>query len=144
MNIAGKDIPGVGFGVLALITLIAAYYFGSRTGKSNLVAGGSDQLAKDISKEDLSYDISQYKILADRAYTCLYGITEDEKGLYSVFSRMRNNSDVLQLIQSFGKRSGGFDFWAKSLTEWLASDLNNTEIEKVNDILKRNNITYQF
>lgn len=145
MKIAGKGIDGMTFGIFGFIVLLVAYYFGTRTGKSKAGAAAGDTLAKDISKSDLTYDLSQYVIMADRVYTCIAGVTEDEEGLYVVFARMRNNSDILQLIKAFGKRSGGFEFWyEKSLTEWMSSDLNNVEIEKVNDILKRNNVTYQF
>jgi len=59
-----------------------------------------------------------------------------------MFGKLRTNSDVLQLIKSFGER-GDF-IYKEGLTKWLASELNETEIAKVNDILKRNNITYQF
>ena len=145
MNIAGKNINVTTFGILGFIVLLVAYYIGSRTGKAKTTAADIDAMTKDINSSDLTFDISQYVSLADRVYICVYGITEDEEGLYVVFAKMRTNSDVLQLIKSFGKRSGGFDFWyEKSLSEWLASDLNNVEIAKINDILKRNNITFQF
>jgi hypothetical protein len=145
MKVAGKNIDVTTFGIFGAIVLVIAYYIGSRTGKAKATASMADQLAKDIRKEDLTYDLSQYSTLADRVFMCVYDITEDEEGLYVVFGKMRNNSDVMQLISSFGKRGGGFDFWFdKTLPEWLASDLNNVEIGKINDILKSNSITYQF
>jgi hypothetical protein len=145
MKVAGKNIDVTTFGIFGAIVLVIAYYIGSRTGKAKATASVADQLAKDIKKEDLTYDLTQYSTLADRVFMCVYGVTEDEEGLYVVFGRMRNNSDVMQLISSFGKRSGGFEFWIdKTLPEWLASDLNNVEIGKINEILKRNGINYQF
>jgi hypothetical protein len=145
MKIAGKEVNVLGIGIFAFVVLLVAYYIGSRTGKAKTTASEIDTLVKDIKTDELTYDLSQYVNFADRVYICVYGVTEDEEGLYVVFGRMRTDSDVLQLIKAFGKRSGGFDFWYdKTLSEWLASDLNNVEIAKINDILKRNNITFQF
>ena len=145
MKIAGKSIEGMTFGIFGFIVLLVAYYFGSRTGKSKAMAAAGDTLAKDITKSDLTYDLSQYVIMADRCYDAMYDIGTDEEALYIVFAKMRTNSDLLQLIKAFGSRGNiVFQGGAKNLAEWIASDLNNVEIEKVNDILKRNNITYQF
>lgn len=145
MKIGNQNIDPATLGIFGFLVLVVAYYFGSRTGKAKAAAADLDALAKDIKTEELTYDVSNYADFADRAYIAVYGVTEDEEALYVLFGKMRNNSDVFQLIKSFGKRSGGFDFWAdKTLAEWLASDLNNAEIGKINDILKRNNITFQF
>jgi len=142
MKVAGRGIDGMTFGIFGFIVLLVAYYFGTRTGKSKAVAAAGDQLAKDISKTDLTYDLSQYTIFADRAYDAMYDFGTDEEALYVMFGKLRTNSDVLQLIKAFGVR-GDF-IYKEGLTKWLSSELNNIEIEKVNDILKRNNITYQF
>ena len=133
------------FGIFAFVVLLVAYYFGSRTGKTKAAAANGDTLAKDISKSDLTYDLSQYVIFADRCWDAVYDIGTDEEALYDVFTKMRSNSDFLQLIKAFGSRGNiVFQGGEKTLAEWMSSDLNNVEIEKVNDILKRNNITYQF
>lgn len=133
------------FGIFAFIVLLVSYYFGTRTGKSKAGAAAGDTLAKDISKSDLTYDLSQYVMMADRCYDAVYDIGTDEEALYSVFSKIRSNSDLLQLIKAFGNRGNiVFQGGEKTLAEWMASDLNNVEIEKVNDILARNGVTYKF
>lgn len=145
MKIAGKNIDPTTLGLFGFLVLIVAYYFGSRTGKAKAVAADGDQIAKDITVSDLTYDLSQYQIFADRCYDAMYDLGTDEEALYVVFGKMRNNSDVLKLIQVFGQRGNIiFQGGAKSLAEWLSSDLTNGELDKVNEILKRNNITLQF
>ena len=145
MKIAGKSIEGMTFGIFAFVVLLVSYYFGTRTGKSKAAAAAGDILTKEITKSELTYDLPQYSIMADRCFDAVYDLGTDEEALYLVFGKLRNNSDMLQLIKSFGSRGNiVFQGGAKNLNEWISSDLNNVEIEKVNDILKRNNITYQF
>ncbi len=144
MKIAGKSIEGMTFGIFGFIVLLVAYYLGSRTGKAKVKAAASDQLANDIEKTALTYDLSEYNIFAERAFMAVYDIGTDEEALYVLFGKMRTNADLLQLIAAFGKRGNFMQGGAKTLGEWIYSDLNNAEVEKVNEILQRNNITYQF
>jgi hypothetical protein len=144
MKLAGKNINIVTFGILGFLVLLISYYFGSRTGKAKSTAIEVDTLAKDIKGNELTYDLSEYNSLADRAFIAVYDIGSDEEALYVILAKMRNNSDIYQLIKTFGSRGGFFQGGSKTLSEWIASDLNNVEIEKVNEILKRNGITFQF
>lgn len=145
MIVAGKNIQGLSFGIFGAFVLVVAYYIGSRTGKSKAVAGETDQLNKDISKNELTYDLSQYNIMADRLYDAMYDIGTDEEAVYTIMARLRNDSDLLQLIRAFGSRGNIiFQGGEKTLAGWLSSDLTNPELGKVNDILKRNGINYQF
>jgi len=59
--------------------------------------------------------------------------------------KMRNKSDVLQLITTFGYRSLlPFNLGGGTLPEWIYTSLSGKEIAEINDIMYRNNITYQF
>ena len=144
MKLAGLDVPGTSFGILGFFVLIAAYYLGSRTGKSKAATASVDELTKGISKSELTYEENQYGLWADRIYDITSGIWNDEETLYAIFAKMRNNSDLMQLIKTFGSRGGFIHGGSFTLQEWLWSDLTKVEVAKVNDILQRNNITYQF
>lgn len=145
MKIAGKNIDPTTLGIFGFIVLVVAYYFGSRTGKATATASVVDALNADINSGDLTFELSNYNDFADRAFTALNGVLTDEESLYVLFGKMRTNSDVLQLIKSYGKRAISWEFWApKTLAEGMASEMNNVEIAKVNDVLSRNNITFQF
>lgn len=131
-------------GVLALVVLAVAYFFGSRTGKANAAATTADQLSKEIDKNYLSYDLSQYETFAERLYIAVSDPGTDEDAVYNVFTAMRNKSDVLQLIKQFGRRDIIAGIENYTLPEWISSDLSTAEIEKVNQILERNGIDYKF
>ncbi len=139
MKIYGKEIPGLEIGIFALVVLSLAYFLGSRTGKAAAVSVGD----KDIKAGSLSYDLSQYKVLADRILEAVEGYGSDEEAIYTVFRKMRTTSDVLQLSKSFGSR-GAWYSGKSSLAAWLAGDLNNAEIAEVNKILASNFIAFQF
>lgn len=143
MKIYGKEIPGLEIGIFALVTLALAYFLGSRTGKAAAKGTDASQLDRDIQAGRLTYDLSQYKVLADRIFEALSGAGSDEEAIFTVFRKMRTNSDVLQLIKTFGTR-GSWLTGRDTLAAWLSSDLSNEEIKKLNEILTINYITFQF
>ena len=145
MKIAGKEISTTTFGIFAAVVLVIAYYIGSRTGKSKAKAGAGDQLAKDITGSELTYDKSQYSIYADGIWTAINGVFVDDSAINTLMGKMRTKSDVLQLITTFGNRSLlPFGIGGGTLPEWIYQRLNAKEIGEVNDIMYRNNITYTF
>jgi hypothetical protein len=145
MNLFGYRISWFAVGIFGLIVLVLAYYLGGRTGKAKNQNADAKAIAKDIDQSALSYETSQYDAWAQKIFIALYDLFKDQDAVYSVFSKMRTKSDVLQLIHVFGVKKNLF--WAfdgKTLPEWIYQRLNEDEINKINDILKRNNIDYQF
>ena len=121
-----------------------AYYLGSRTGKAKKQNQTDDTLKKEISSGALTYEQTQYVSFADRLETAMYGYTDDEEAVFDVFSKLRNRSDLLQLIRAFGERRIIWTIGKSNLNAWISNRLETKEIARINDILKRNNIDYQF
>ena len=126
-----------------------------KAGKGVAEAFRKWQAGRDIVKEknqlektqNLSYPISQYQIFAGSLYDAFQGTGTDEARIKSVFSQMKNNLDVLKLIEVYGTRDGGSYFWTPKMTliEQIPYDMENSEIETyVNAPLRAKSITYQF
>ena len=126
-----------------------------KAGKGVAEAFRKWQAGRDIVKEknqlektqNLSYPISQYQIFAGSLYDAFVGTGTDETRIKSVFSQMKNNLDVLKLVEVYGTRDGGSYFWTPKMTliEQIPYDMTDAEIETyVNAPLRANRITYQF
>lgn len=137
-----KNNKLLNWGIFALVVLVLFYFFGTRSGKAK--KAGNNSVSGEISKANLTYQISQYVSFADRLETAMFGFTDDEEAIFDVFSKMRNKSDLLQLITTFGNRRPIFNFGSASLAVWINNRLDKSEIQRVNEILARNNIDYQF
>lgn len=139
-----KYLPWLKVLGVIVIALVIAYYVGTRTGKAKKESAADDLLKKSIDTAALSYEQTQYTALADKLETAMYGYTDDEKSVYSVIAKMRNKSDLLQLIKSFGTRRMIWTWGDSNLNTWINSRLDTSEVAQVNDILSRNSIDYQF
>lgn len=93
---------------------------------------------KGIQKSDLTYTNSEYTQFANKLYSAMKGVGTNENAIYDVFSQMQTDSDVKKLISAFGSKGG------MTLNEWLLDDLSNKELNKVNQILSKNNINLMF
>lgn len=93
---------------------------------------------KQIDKSDLSYSNSEYTQMANKLYSAMKGIGTNENAIYDVFSQLETESDVRKLISTYGSKDG------MTLQQWLIDDLSNRELQKLNDILAKNNINYSF
>lgn len=144
MNIYGKYYPWFGAAIFIAIVLAVAYYIGTRTGKAKSESKEEDVLNKAIQKGELSFDQTTFVSLADKLENSMYGYGDDEETIYSVFTKLRTKSDVLQLIKTFGNRRIIFTIGSSNLNQWLNNRLDVSELAKVNDILSRNSIDYQF
>ena len=97
--------------------------------------------------QSLSYPISQYQIFAGSLYDAFEGSATNEARIKTVFSQMKNNLDVLKLVEVYGTRDGGAYLWTPKMTliEQIPYDMTDGEIETyVNQPLRSNGITYQF
>lgn len=139
-----KLYPWLGPSIFVAIVLAVAYYIGTRTGKAKKDNKEEAILDKEIVKNQLSFDQTTYVGLADKLESAMYGYTDDEQAVYSVFTKLANKSDLLQLIKTFGERRMTFYIGGSNLNQWINNRLDVGEIAKINDILSRNNIDYQF
>lgn len=103
---------------------------------------------------------TEYITLASRLHQAMDGCATDEEAIYSVFSTMNNDADVLKLVDAFGVRFltpcaatepisyAKYLFNPKSfggsISVWLQYDLTPGEIKKVNEILAKKQIKYRF
>lgn len=97
-----------------------------------------DEANKGIDEDKLSTTTSQYNTIVSKLYTAMKGIGTDEEAIYSAFNSLQTYSDLMQVMSNFGVKDG------MVLREWLQSELNINEIEKVNNILAAKSINYTF
>lgn len=100
----------------------------------------------------LSYKPTQYITWADKledAFEAFWGT--DEAAIYSILKKLKTNNDWLELNKAFGQRSyldlydEEFFFGKKvNLIRWFQLELDTTEKNKANAILKSNGITYKI
>lgn len=65
--------------------------------------------------------------------------------VYEVFKEMKTREDILQLILAYGKRQTNWWFsGAMTLIEAIDDELNDSEILKLNSIIKNNGINFKF
>ena len=105
----------------------------------NIAADADDKVyletvEKQINRQNLTYTDAEYQEMAARIYKAVKGVGTDEKAIETVFAKLRTSDDLSKLIATYGVRD------KLTMTEWLYDDLNNKEIGKLNDILKRNGI----
>lgn len=97
-----------------------------------------DEANKGIDEEKLTTTTSQYNTIASKLYTAMKGIGTDEEAVYSAFSSLQTYSDLMQVMSNFGVKD------SMVLREWIQSELNLKEIDKVNNILAAKSINYTF
>ena len=121
------------------------------TDESSLTA---DEKAAKAKGQALSYTLSSYQGLANTIFNAWFQRYNpfnavDETIVLSVFNKMKNDLDVLQLIRAFGKRRSPVNFLSLltpdvTLGEWLSIGLEPAEIKAVNDVLTKKGISFQF
>lgn len=113
--------------------------------KGQLKSDANDLLNQGVK---YSYLVSQYNTFADKIFSALKGASEDEDMIKAVMSSMKNDLDVLALIEAYGTRDASY--WAFETAKYdlvtaLNAYLEADEIETyVNAPLRINNIKYQF
>jgi hypothetical protein len=102
-----------------------------------------------VDKNDLSYDGTEYRDMADQLFEAFNGPGTNDKLWREVFNRMKTDADVNQLIVAFGSRkptTGGFSFGrkAETLAQWIAGDLSANQRKELNNMLHSKGITKTF
>lgn len=107
-----------------------------------------------------SYYDSQYELWANQLQEAMAGCGTDEDMILSVMDHMRNDADVLKLINRFGVRyyrpcaaSQPISYamylldsesFGGGLGEWFGYDLSSGDIADINDVLAGNGVKYRF
>ena len=127
-----------------VILLVTVYFLVRKVIRSINSDSYNKKVANEIDENALTYPLSQYITWADQLDNAMNTIGTDENAIYSIFAKLNNLSDVLQLIKAFGTRD--YYLWgnSKNLPQWIAEELNNGETAKVNSLLKNKNINFSF
>lgn len=97
-----------------------------------------------------SYLDSNYKQFADALYAARSANASfiwegtNEKAIYAVFQKMKNDLDVVKLVEAFGTQRLSYSLQWANLGGFLQDELNAEELAVVNGILRNKKINYQF
>ena len=103
-------------------------------------------------KTKLSYPLSQYQAFAKIIEIAGQDAGTDEKAIYSVFLKLKNNADYLQLVKAWGVARQVYPEWILfyssgqklSLQQFLRYEMDEKEIKKINYILTSKGIKYRI
>jgi len=110
------------------------------------VSGGIKDLENKGVKQ--SYPDAQYKIWADSAFSCYAGWGTCSGD--TIFVNLKNDADVLKLIQAFGVRTIPSGKWnplpdfTGNLPQVMRDELSASDIASINSLLSKKGITYKF
>jgi len=96
---------------------------------------------------NLSYSLAQYQMMADLVEEATDTSGTDTEAIYNVFAQLRNNTDVLQLIKTYGERWNfmfGLPLGKFTLQQIINSEFDSGERATLNQIITGNDITIQF
>lgn len=155
-------LPGWAKGAIAVAgtatAIFIAYKVYSAIQKRIKLAGDykqSGEVKKDLA--DLiqagikpSYTDSEYSSMANKVYTAFDGYTSDPVAVGWVMARMKNDADVLKLINAYGVRtiSSGKgnptpDF-SGTMSSAITDELSTSEVIQLNKILQQRGIKIKF
>lgn len=121
----------------------------------------SKQISNDIAKLEndgvqATYADSAYLQFANMLFQAVAGAGTDYDAIYNIFDKIKNDVDYLKLNKAFGVRRYGaifekdplpfvsniFPLPEYTLTQALSSEMSDSKIAKLNQILKSNGVTY--
>jgi len=145
-----KDVPGWAKGVIIIIIILLLAWLVYKFYKNVIPPSTSDKAIED-EKDQLvkngqkpSFGQSVYQGYADRIESENMSFNTDEQAIYGIFKTMKNDLDIVLLIQAFGQRRPFAETNEKSLPGFLAADLNKDELAEINKILNSRGIKYRF
>lgn len=167
-----NDLPNWAKGVVAVGGVLIVGVFGYKIyqdlkNRSSIKQAGQSADEAETELKNLSFrgikptiTISQASTFASSLVQAMNGCGTDENMINGIFSKLKNDADIYLLIKQFGVRYytpcpasnpisyGKFLLNEKSfggdLGTWLSYDLTASEIKKINTILTKNKIKYQF
>jgi len=149
-------LPPWAKGVVAVVAIGAAGYAIYKV--TQMLNGDDEQDAKETGevqleiereskKKPASYADSQYRTFANTIETAGFDTGTDEDAIYSTFRKLKNNTDYLKLLNAWGKPNRKVYEWGvgrnMTLPQYIRWEMNDSEVKKVNDILKSKGITYR-
>lgn len=157
-----NDLPRWSRGIVAVGTLaivgITGYTVWNKIQKASQ-AKKANQLASDAKKElavlsskgvKPTITQTQAETFSSKLVKAFDDFGTDEQAVYDVMSAMKNQADILYLIQVYGVRkfkgtfSSWFDFEELNLPAAISYEMDSSEIAKVNSILSKKGITFKF
>lgn len=131
-------------------SLLLLWYLAPSKNESN--EDTSEQIDKEAAAAEnqgikLSYPLSNYNIWADTLQAAMFDAGTNESAIFSIFRKLKNPRDLLQLVKAFGTRAYYSFGWKQgdyNLAQWFNEELSESEIDEINSILKSNNIIYAF
>jgi len=150
-------VAGIGLGAFLIYKKITK----ATKGFKDFFGGKDIQTEEDLKKaileeqkklkaqgEVLTHPLYKYKSFATTLKVAMKGATTDEDAIYSVFSTMKNDLDITQLISDYGIHTYYLSLRKiatdMDLPQWIYEEMDEDEIAKLNSILAKNNITYRF
>ncbi len=133
-------------GIFIMKFLLKEYASYSHTKKVNDALDSAIKKGESAGKP-LSYSQPEYTQFANMIQQATAGAGTDTQIIYQVFGKMQNDTDILQLIQTYGKRPNswlGIPMGNFTLSQLLISELSSRERKQLNDILAQKGITITF
>jgi len=119
----------------------------------NDLLDASERERRELDKQGIKQVVSnaQLEAFSQKLAEAFNDCGTTEASVYAVFNGLKNKADLMQLIKIYGKRpysgcllQGEFGDMNYTLPRAIESELDSAEMKKVNDILRRKNIDYQF
>ena len=105
------------------------------------------ELETEAKKTGLSYPQSQYPAFANIIETAGFDVGTDEDAIYTVFRSLKNNADYLALTNAWGKPTRKIYDWGfgydMTLPQFIRWEMDDSEVAKINAILKSKTIKYR-
>lgn len=143
MKKAIENLPDIVKLILAVVLLVFVYTFIKRAYAWLQIKNSSFELNQESALfqgqgQTLSYPPTQYGTFANTLHNAHGYINDDEVAILSVFRRLQNDLDVLELEKKYRANHGA------TIADFLNSVFNRTEIADVNAILASNNILRRY
>ena len=97
-----------------------------------------------------SYSNAEYESMANKAFAAMDGYGSDDDALEAIMEKLKNDADVLKLIDAYGIReldTGKFNpenNKKETLSGAISSEFSAGEIKDMNDILTKKGIKITF
>jgi hypothetical protein len=155
-----QKLAAVGLGLLILRKAFAAPSVQDITEQET-----NDELARLMASGVIpNFSDLEFIQMANKLENAMFDVGTDEDSIYQVFNLLLNDADFLKLNQAFGYRTytGGYIpgviHGKENLAGWIAEELDQEEVSKVNKLLSgyslllgqpvipdpRKNIKYRF
>ena len=150
----GRTIVGVSAFAVAVGIGVAVYF----SIKKRISLAGSfaekrqiDNAIEDLAKKNIkpTWSKSTYLLAANQIFTALDGAATDENVIERIFERMKNDADILSLMEAYGIREvkSGLPLvnnFKGTMAGAIADEFDEFEVKSLNKILTKNGVTILF